>query len=247
MEDPLAATVSNTKRREFSERMKTFTHEKVLNVIKPHFGAHLEGLPHLKLSLVESGDQLLIEYENVITNSYILGQIKLEFGARNAVEPSAVHVIQPDVLAWEVSKQLEFPSAKVPFLLAERTYWEKVTLIHAEITRKNPKLNMERYSRHWYDLAQLARHDAGARALKRVDLRDHVIRTKTALFGVAGVNYNLVAQGNCQLIPRDALHDALEHDFLSMVEAGMFDGTPPTWAVLVEALRQLEEQINNMP
>jgi Nucleotidyl transferase AbiEii toxin, Type IV TA system len=244
IEDPLAVTVSNTKRREFSERMKTFMNAQVLNVIKPHFEAHLQGLPHLKLSLVESGDQLLLEYENVITNSYILPQIKLEFGARNAVEPSAVHVIEPDVMAWEVSKQLEFPSAKVPVLLAERTYWEKVTLIHAEITRKNPKLNMERYSRHWYDLAQLAQHDSGARALKRVDLRDHVIRTKTALFGVAGVNYDLVANGNCQLIPSDALHDALEQDYLSMVEAGMFDGIPPTWAALLEVLRELEGQIN---
>jgi hypothetical protein len=109
--------------------MKTFTNAQVLNVIKPHFEAHLQGLPHLKVSLVESGDQLLLEYENVISNSYILPQIKLEFGARNAVEPSAVHLIQPDVLTWEVSKQLEFPSVKVPVLLAERTYWEKVTLI----------------------------------------------------------------------------------------------------------------------
>lgn len=119
--------------------------------------------------------------------------------------------------------------------------------IHAEITRKNPKLNMERYSRHWYDLAQLTRYDAGARALKRVDLRDHVIRTKTALFGVAGVNYDLVAQGACQLVPSEALHQALEQDYLSMVEAGMFDGTPPTWAALLEVLQQLEGQINATP
>ncbi len=246
--DPLAVTVSNAKRREFSERMKVFTFNLVSEVIKPHFERHSSAVPVSQISINEARDTVLIDFETAINPSnYLLPRIKLEFGARNAVEPSAVHLIQPDVLAWEVSKQLEFPSAKVPVLLAERTYWEKVTLIHAKITRKNPKINLERYSRHWYDLAQLVQHDSGARALKRVDLRDHVIRTKIALFGVAGVNYDLVATGHCQVVPRDALHDALEQDYLSMVEAGMFDGTPPTWAVLVEVLRELEGQINTTP
>jgi Nucleotidyl transferase AbiEii toxin, Type IV TA system len=202
----------------------------------------------------------------------VLPRIKLEFGSRNAIEPSETVRIEPDVLAWEPAQVVTFPSALVPVLLAERTYWEKVTLIHAENTRRNAKANTERYSRHWYDLAMLSflapqqhlaglgrflapqQHLAGlgrlspigVRALARTDLRDHVIATKTALFGVAGVNYAEVAAGACRLVPDGALNDGLERDYASMLEAGMFDSTPPAWAELMGALANLEIQINSL-
>ena len=183
-------------------------------------------------------------------------QLKFEFGSRNAIEPSEVKLVQPEVLGWAQAKQLRFPSAHVPVLLAERTFWEKVTLIHAEITRRNPKANVERYSRHWYDLAKLSfsapqQHLAGlgrlspigARALTRTDLRDHVIATKTALFGVAGVNYAEVASGACRLVPDGSLAEGLAWDYAAMLEASMFDETPPSWSELMAALTMLEQQI----
>lgn len=244
LEDPLSALVSNTKRREFSERMRTFTIATVQDLILPHIHAMSKDLPINKIAVVENGDQIYLEYQAVTQSNYILPQIKLEFGARNAVEPSQIHQISADILAWDVANQLEFPEATVPVLLAERTYWEKVTLIHAEITRKNPKTTMERYSRHWYDLAQLSQHQAGIQAAQRFDLRDHVIRTKTALYGVAGVNYDAVAQQHCCLVPKDELNSALERDFNEMLSAGMFDGTPPTWDDIIVTLTRLEQQIN---
>ena len=242
--DPLSVNVSDNKRREFSERMQQYTLQQVLEVIKPHFERHAQGLPISKLEVATSGDQLLIAYETSSQNPYLLPNIKLEFGARNAITPSELHLVKPDVLAWSVAEQLEFPSATVPVLLAERTFWEKVTLIHAEITRRNAKSKLERYSRHWYDLAQLAQSPIGAQALTRLDLRDHVIQTKTALFGVAGVNYELVARGECKLITQDELNVALEQDYEAMNDAGMFEGTPPTWADILETLSTLEKHIN---
>lgn len=148
--------------------------------------------------------------------------------------------------AWDSASLLEFPCANVPVLLAERTFWEKVTLIHAELTRKNPKAIFERYSRHWYDLAQLAGHELGSRALKRLDLRDHVIRTKTALFGISGVNYDQVATGQCQLVPKDNLQHALDQDYTAMNRAAMFEGTAPTWDEILLLLQGLESNINRV-
>jgi hypothetical protein len=117
-------------------------------------------------------------------------------------------------------------------------------LIHAEITRKNAKANTDRYSRHWYDLAMLAQHEIGDRALQRTDLLGQVIHVKSLLFAVSGVNYQEVAAGACKLVPSDALHDGLERDYLEMIKAGMFDGTPPTWSELMGTLANLEQRIN---
>jgi hypothetical protein len=85
-------------------------------------------------------------------------------------------------------------------------------LIHAENTRKNAKANTDRYSRHWYDLAMLAQHEIGTRALQRTDLLEYVVHVKSLLFAVSGVNYQEVETGACKLMPRDALHDGLERD-----------------------------------
>jgi hypothetical protein len=244
--DPLAVGMSNTKRREFSERMKSFTVQTVREIILPHLERAALQLPITSVRVSESGEEILIDFESIFGEVYVLPRIKLEFGSRNAIEPSEVVRIEPDVLAWEPIRGVSFPSALVPVLLAERTYWEKVTLIHAENTRRNAKANTERYSRHWYDLAMLSLSPIGARALDRTDLRDHVIATKTALFGVAGVNYAEVAAGACRLVPSGALNDGLERDYASMLEAGMFDSTPPAWAELMRTLANLEIQINSL-
>ena len=244
--DPIAASVSNTKRREFGERMKLYTQKQVRDRILPHLQGQAERVGQVTVSLAGEGDEIHIHYQQVMQSGYILPYIKLEFGSRNAIEPSAVHLIEPDVLAWNSASQLEFPRVNVPVLLAERTFWEKVTLIHAELTRKNPKVTFDRYSRHWYDLAQLAGHELGSRALKRLDLRDHVIRTKTALFGVSGVNYDQVATGQCQLVPKDHLQAALEQDYTAMNKAGMFEGAAPTWSNILSTLQELERNINRL-
>lgn len=246
--DPFAPEVSNTKRREFSERMKAFTAKTVRDVIRPHFEQQVALVPIPPISRMETnenGDQLLLEFESVHQNlKYVRPRIILEFGARNAIEPSVIVQVQPDVLAWAPAQDLNFPNANVEVLMAERTYWEKVTLIHAENTRKNAKANTDRYSRHWYDLAMLAQHEIGDRALQRTDLLEQVIHVKSLLFAVSGVNYQEVAKGACKLVPSDALHDGLERDYNEMINAGMFDGMPPIWKDLMGTLGGLEQRIN---
>jgi hypothetical protein len=243
--DPMAEGISNTKRREFSERMKVFTVTTVRDIILPHLQTLARHVPINDLRLHPDGDQILIDFQSLSAGAYVLPSLKLEFGSRNAIEPSEIKLVEPEVLAWAQAKRLRFPSARVPVLLAERTFWEKVTLIHAEITRRNPKANVERYSRHWYDLVKLNLSPIGARALTRTDLRDHVIATKTALFGVAGVNYAEVAAGACRLVPDGSLAEGLARDYAAMLEAGMFDETPAGWPELMAALTKLEQQINN--
>ncbi|MDR3078539.1 MAG: nucleotidyl transferase AbiEii/AbiGii toxin family protein [Rickettsiales bacterium] len=63
----------------------------------------------------------------------------------------------------EVYPQLGITPALVPTIRAERTFWDKVTILHREFHRLKMKHNDElamdvpnhtpaRYSRHYYDL-----------------------------------------------------------------------------------------------
>jgi hypothetical protein len=244
--DPLEQGISKTKLREFSERMKVFTAQQVMEVIKPHLEDQARGVPIKSLKTNADQNEILIEYHSADREQpgYVLPTIKLEFGARNAIEPSAYHQVEPDVVAWQAAQVLGFPKASIPVLAAERTFWEKITLIHAENTRRNAKLSIERYSRHWYDLARLAVNQIGTRGLQDTVLRDDVIHTKTVLFGLAGVDYSQVQQGKCQLVPVDDFKTQLERDYVQMVNARMFDGEAPSFQSILEVLGDLELKIN---
>ena len=241
--DPIGA--SGNQRQKFAERMKQYTAETVTTIIKPHFEQAASGVDVTEIEIAgDEQEQLLVSFESIFPNNYVLPRIKLEFGAKNAIDPHEQHIIEPDVLNWQPASRLEFPRATVSVLSAERTFWEKATLAHAEVTRRNHNENVERYSRHWYDLAQLVDCGIADRALEDIQIRDSVIETKSALFGVAGVDYSLVARGECCLID-EALSAELARDYAEMREASMFDGEPPIWSEIANKIKTLETRINS--
>lgn len=61
---------------------------------------------------------------------YILPRVKLEFGARGETEPSELRTISP-YLAQEFPDELPDATISVSTLSVERTFWEKVTILHA--------------------------------------------------------------------------------------------------------------------
>ena len=113
----------------------------------------------------------------------MVDQVLIELGARNAAQPSSSHVVAPYLREVRTLVPVSFPRAQFDVLSPERTFWEKVTLAHAENTRSGKRALPDRYARHWYDLHMFARH-AG---LRRSSLEDRnalseVIKLKSALY-----------------------------------------------------------------
>jgi hypothetical protein len=59
-------------------------------------------------------------------------------------------------VAEEFPKEFKEPSADITVLDAQRTFWEKVTLLHAENHRPDPSKLKLRMSRHWSDVAVMS-------------------------------------------------------------------------------------------
>lgn len=99
-------------------------------------------------------DKLILAYPAVKTGTgYSAPTIQLEFGARATGEP---HHVQP--VACDIAPEIEgvtFPVAQPLVMAAERTFWEKATAAHVYCLQG--RLRGERYSRHWYDLAAIAK------------------------------------------------------------------------------------------
>ena len=124
--------------------------------VKPVIQAALDSAG-LTASLTIAGknnEKLMVDYPALKTGTgYAAASIQLEFGGRATGEPSLVRSISCDAAA--VIEGVVFPTANPATMAAERTFWEKATAVHVFCLQG--RLRGERYSRHWYDLAAIAK------------------------------------------------------------------------------------------
>lgn len=171
--------------------------------------------------------------------SYIRPHIKLEFGARGETEPNEIRTITP--YAYEIfPDQFEEPACDVAVLGAERTFWEKATILHA--LHHGSKLR-DRMSRHYYDTYMLAQGGIADKSLQNPTLLEQVVRNKSLLFRDTKASYETAVLGSLKLLPNTEQLPVLKKDYEKMSE--MFMGEYPDFDMVMAGLAELEARINN--
>ena len=167
--------------------------------------------------------------------------VRLEMGARSDDWPAQERTIRP-YAAEAYPGVFEVPSCQVHALDARRTFWEKVTLLHAEYHRPANKPAPKGLSRHFYDVHQLALHDVGEEALEDLGLLKRVVAHKQVFFSSAWAHYEIAVPGGIHLVPTEERINPLRADYGRMRE--MIFADVPTWEHIVAGLRELEVRIN---
>jgi len=199
-------------------------------------------------TLRSAGESMEFEYPKGLASeghsgAYIRPIVQLEFGATMPTEPAEDHVIQP-YAAQAGAYRMGYPEVRVHVLAPERTFWEKVTLVHAENNRPEPKIGA-RVSRHYADVASLAIHEIGPRALALIRLLPQVAREKELYFHRAWARYADAAQGRLRLVPPPPHEQALRRDYDQMKE--MYHGGPLPFDTILTRLAQLEATVARDP
>jgi hypothetical protein len=169
---------------------------------------------------------------------YIKPRVKLEFGARGEAEPYEQRRVRP-YLADEFPDEFADPVTQVATLAVERTYWEKVTILHA--LHHNGKLR-ESMSRHYHDVLMLDQAGVTEQALERLDLLDSVVRNKRLMFPDNSASYDSARLGTLRLSPSDNAGEQLRQDYEAMSE--MFMREPITFEQLLKQLVAVEGRLN---
>jgi len=240
--DPFDPKVSRTARDKYAQLLKTKLAEHTKNVIRPHFEnlvAQLTEKPSKPITISDDGEKLFIPYPSRFETAE---SVFLEFGGRNVISPNEEHPLRPYISAE--LPELQFPEATVRVLVPSRTFWEKATLIHVACIRSDPKLDADRQSRHWHDLAVLADHNIGKIAIPDLQLLQDVVKHKNVFFRASYTNYEACLSGGLRLIPATPLLQALRVDYEKMIADGMFDGEPPTFDWIIARLDKLAKEIN---
>lgn len=244
---PDLVTLGSHQRRRLSDLLKAALAQHVTGELVPALREALaQALPGKEINIEVSADaeKLWLYYPSAVdnTDAYLRPSVLIEFGGRNATLPQDRLTIVPDVATYV--PELAFPSAEVVVLSPTRTFWEKATLIHVECHRPQMRAGAERLSRHWYDLACLADHDVGRRAVSDIELLRDVLNIKETFYRSGHSHYDRCAAGGLRLVPEAALLGALREDYQAMLAAQMFYGETLPFERIIERLAALEQQIN---
>jgi Nucleotidyl transferase AbiEii toxin, Type IV TA system len=173
--------------------------------------------------------------------AYIRPVVRLEVGARSDHWP-AVEATVTSYAAAEFPGAFRESGCRVRVLAAERTFWEKATVLHMWHHAPADKKFRDRQSRHYYDVVRLYEHGLGKDAIRDPDLLLKVARHKEVFFPAAWARYADARPGTLRLVPPEARLPELEQDYRKMRE--MIFGEPPRFEHLVEVLREIERQVN---
>ncbi len=245
--DPRQEGISKTRRGLILEQMLEACRDYVSGPFLRTLGARLQdilGEGPWKLG-VSPQDPNIVHFAYPAANpgrlDYIAPHVVLELGTHAEFVPHDRFTIKSFV-AEEFPNVVEDAEIGLLALLAKRTFWEKATILHAEYYRAPEKSVPARYSRHYYDVAQLVRGPIPAEALGDMALLADVVRHKQTFYPAAWAQYELARAGSLRLLPPASRIAALERDYRNM--RVMIFGEPPQFAGIMEALATLEKGIN---
>lgn len=174
-------------------------------------------------------------------DSYIKPRILLEFGCRGETYPcKKVHITTyaeqsfPDIF----SKNTITVNALTP----ERTFWEKITLLHMLANQDENKPLQPRMARHYYDIYQLNTSSKISSTLKDNLLLKSVAAHKSIFFKSRQASYETAKHGTLKLTPSPRLLAALKADYDAMSEM-FFTSIIPFNEIMLN-LSQLEDTLN---
>jgi hypothetical protein len=168
--------------------------------------------------------------------------VKIEMGARADHWPSETKTITPYV-AEQFPKGFREPSCEVKVLSAERTFWEKATILHAEFHRPADKPMPDRFSRHYADLYELIRKGVATAAVAKPELLARVAQHKSLFFRTSWARYGEAVKGTLHITPPEHRLKALRDDYTRMQQ--MFFGAPPDFDKIIALLSEWESEFNH--
>ncbi len=251
--DPDQAT-SRTQREKRWKKLESLCIDavktRILPILEERFNQALgepkRGDTHLEYKIDPATNTPVVNflYPTTMTDGdYIEAAVKLEFGALTDQRPTGSKPITPWV-AEDFPSLFAMTMTPVVVLEAERTFWEKATILHSEYHRPADKPMRSRHSRDLYDLVALANHEAGKRAIQDHALREQVVAFKERYFRSSWSTFEAARPGTFRIVPPDHRLADLRTDYRQM--RPMFLEVPPSFDALLQELREIESRINDL-
>lgn len=197
---------------------------------------------------VENHDQdpLVIEiyYKKLTeTDTYLKPGVLLEVGSRSLKEPFTQRTFGTFVSEIYPNQSFTDKPITINIVNPERTFLEKIFLLHEEFQKPVDKIRVERLSRHLYDIEKLSQTEYAEIALQDVGLYNTIVRHRSKFTSISGIDYTKHNPANIKFIPPDNVIKMWEADYREMNES-MIYGQRLEFNELIKRLTELQIRIN---
>lgn len=244
--------LSGKKRRARLDAIRTACQSHVAGPLKAQL-AHLaatiiaDGHHRLELDPDDKDSQTVLFWYPAVTGAdggYIRSAVKIEAGAKSALDPHIAATVTPYVA--QDLPDLDLGVTNVVTVQPERTFWDKIIILHGlrqwHDRRGELRHGGQRVSRHYYDVHQLEQAPLAAAWEADHALATDCARHARLFFGSSDLGLDAAQPGTLTLAPGPAMREALRRDYAAMT--GMVFGEVPALEAVLDSVAQLEQRVN---
>jgi hypothetical protein len=201
----------------------------------------------VNITPVTTTDPEIIEvhYKTLFADRYIKPVVKLEISGRSMSEPVRKIVLQSFLDEAFPNTPVSEKPFEINAVVPERTFIEKICLLHEEFAKSQELIRTERMSRHLYDLEKIMNTPVVENALKDKELYNSIVEHRRIFIGLKGFDYSTLAPAAIKIIPPDSIIAQWQQDYETMQRTMIYGKSLP-FNDLINKIKQLNEKINQI-
>lgn len=194
---------------------------------------------------VDPDDNMVVNffYPQIFEADYLRSCVRLEVGPLAEWLPSHDTTIEP-FAAKEYPKIFTQGETTVLTVDVERTFWEKITILHKIAHFPPEKVLPSRYARHLYDVYKMGNSWVKKAAFHRRELLEKDVVFKQKFYYSRSAHYETATLKSVELLPQEAVRSELKKDYQAM--RNMIYGDVPEFDEILEYLAQLQSEIHSL-
>ena len=246
------AVLSKRKRRDRLDRIRDTCRAYISGPLRKFLAAQLtdasSGVGRVEVDGTDpDGQTLLVWYPEVEPrdDTYVQPSVRIESGAKSALDPHRSVTIQPYINEDAVG--LNLSTGGVTTIDAARTFWDKVVIAHG-LRRWHERRGVlrqegQRVSRHYYDLHCLLGSDVGRSALADRGLGADCVRHARTFFDRRDYDLASAEPGTFAIMPTDLMVESIARDYANTTP--MIFGAAPAFEDILASTAEIENTINS--
>ncbi len=234
--------------RKLRRTCHTFVSEELIELLKKQLNEYRvdESLYELAVENTQISDQdpetILVKYKSLYEEDeipYLQPKVKIEVSSRSLIEPYQEVELQSWIAEQYPDASFTGGAFQVSTTDPQKTFLEKLILLHEEFQKPTEKVRHFRMSRHFYDIGQILKTEFGKSALKNQELFESIVAHRKVLTPIKTTDYDILTLESLKVVPPGEHLDNFKTDYKEMT-ATMIQGVSGDFeALLNEILREL--------
>tara|TARA_R110000822_G_scaffold41861_3_gene114162 strand:- start:173531 stop:174520 length:990 start_codon:yes stop_codon:yes gene_type:complete len=230
--------------RKLRRACHTFVSEKLTTILTNELNNY--GIDDRLYDLVIENDKISdqdpetieVNYKSVFEEvSYLPKRVLIEVSARSLREP--FQEVKINSLIDQQYPEMDFTETnfEVQATNPQKTFLEKLILLHEEFQKPADKIRHLRMSRHFYDIGRILDSEYGLDALQDKELFKSIIEHRKVLTPVKTTDYETLSLKTLNITPPEAQLKNFKSDYREM-QNNMIHGTSKDFEVLLDDINK---------